>query len=74
MILLLAVVVFPLLLVLLLWIFLPAITSHQNASKAKKKNTFSDHKGIIEADDQIHGYAKVDISLVVPAYNEVKHL
>jgi hypothetical protein len=56
---------------ILFWIFRPAITSYQNAAKPKKQNTFSDHKGEIETDHQIQEDAEYDITLVVPAYNEV---
>jgi hypothetical protein len=66
-----AVVLLPLALILILWIFRPAITSCQNAAQPKKTNIFCDINGVIEADNQIHEHAKCDISLVVPAYNEV---
>ena len=65
-------VLLPLAVVVLLWVFRPAIISRHHASLPKKMNTFSDGKGVIEADNQIHDFAKCDISLVVPAYNEVR--
>mmetsp|Transcript_6775 Transcript_6775/g.11167 ORF Transcript_6775/g.11167 Transcript_6775/m.11167 type:complete len:109 (-) Transcript_6775:1593-1919(-) len=66
-----AIVLGSLVLVVLLWIFRPAILSRHNASKPKLKNKFCDSKGEIDTDNQIHEHAKCDISLVVPAYNEV---
>lgn len=66
-----AILVLSFVVVLLLWIFRPALTSRQNAAKPKKTNTFSDCKGVIREDNQIKNVAKCDISLVVPAYNEV---
>mmetsp|Transcript_6773 Transcript_6773/g.11161 ORF Transcript_6773/g.11161 Transcript_6773/m.11161 type:complete len:201 (-) Transcript_6773:1238-1840(-) len=65
-----AIVLGSLVLVVLLWIFRPAILSRHNASKPKLKNKFCDSKGEIDTDNQIHEHAKCDISLVVPAYNE----
>ncbi len=58
-------------LLLLLWVFYPAILIRQSNSKPKQKNTFSDFNGIIEEDNQIQKSSKCDLSLVVPAYNEV---
>ena len=56
---------------LLTWIFLPAITSHRKLCNETENNILSDSNGVIATENQIFGEAKFDLSLIVPAYNEV---
>jgi hypothetical protein len=63
-----------LVLVGLVWVFYPAIACRNEKLKPKQnkpKDEFLDINGAIIENDQLFSKHKCDISIVVPAYNEV---
>lgn len=63
-----------LILVVVCWIFYPVIACRnekQKPNEAIKLDNFYNAKGIIAEKGQIFSPSKCDISVVVPAYNEV---
>ena len=58
--------------IIVVWVFYPAMNGRISASnKRDKPNVYSNEKGVIKESNQIDKDATVDITLVVPAYNEV---